>query len=60
MTTSTDELRPTVPSSLVDLRGVSLAEMSALSAGIINEAVVRVRPETPTAPVEVAAFNSAI
>lgn len=50
----------TVSSSLVDLRDMPLAEMPALSAEIVDEAIKRILPETPTAPVPVAAFQSAI
>jgi FXSXX-COOH protein len=54
------EIRPAVPSSLVDLRNVPLAEMPVLGTGLLGEAIERVLPESPTPPVPVAAFNSAI
>jgi FXSXX-COOH protein len=51
---------PAVSSLLVDVRDVPLAEIPALSARTIDEALVRVLPESPVASVPVAAFNSAI
>jgi FXSXX-COOH protein len=56
----TDEVRPAVSSSLVDLRDIPLAEMSALSSGLLDEAIDRVLPESPVPPVPVAAFQSTI
>lgn len=56
--TATAEERSTV-SSLVDLSGMSLAEM-ATSAETLCAAIDRVIPQTFVAPVTVAAFNSAI
>lgn len=54
------EIRRAVPSSLVDLRDVPLAEIPVLGAGLLSEAIERVLPESPAPPVPVAAFNSAI
>jgi FXSXX-COOH protein len=58
MTATVDE-RSTALSSLVEFREMSLAEMAA-SDSVQLEIVGRIFPETPIAPVAVAAFNSAI
>jgi len=58
---STTELRPAVPSSLVDLRDMPLSEISGLEAPAVDEVIMRILPEgSPVAPVPVAAFQSAI
>jgi FXSXX-COOH protein len=49
-----------VSSTLVDLRDVPLAQVPTLSPVALEEALVRVLPESPVAPVPVAAFQSAI
>jgi FXSXX-COOH protein len=49
-----------VSSTLVDLRDVPLAQVPTLSLVALEEALVRVLPESPVAPVPVAAFQSAI
>ena len=49
-----------VSSTLADLRDVPLAQVSTLSPVALKEALVRVLPESPVAPVPVAAFQSAI
>jgi FXSXX-COOH protein len=45
---------------IADLQNTSLTEMSALSTEMLHRAIGNVLPETITAPVPVAAFNSAI
>ena len=50
----------TVPSSLIDLRGIPLDEMPVLDSGVIDEVIKRILPETPVARVASAAFQSAI
>ena len=55
---STEERPEVVPSSIVDLKDLSLAQISDLHAGILDEAIKRILPESPSVPV--AAFNSAI
>jgi FXSXX-COOH protein len=55
---STDERPSEVPSSLVDLRDLSLAQLPGLNADILGEAIKRILPDSPAVPV--AAFNSAI
>ena len=55
---STDERPNAIPSSLVDLRDLSLAQLPDLNADILGEAIKRIFPESPAVPV--AAFNSAI
>jgi FXSXX-COOH protein len=57
MTATVDE-RSTALSSL-DLGEMSLVEMAA-SESVWHEVIGRIIPETPVAPVTVAAFNSAI
>lgn len=57
---TTDLIRTTVPSKLVDLRDVPLAEMPTLSTVTLDEALGRVIPDSQVAPVPVAAFSSAI
>jgi FXSXX-COOH protein len=57
---STTELRPAVTSSLADLRGVPLGEVAVLTEPAFDEAIMRILPESPVAPVPVAAFQSAI
>lgn len=53
-----EEDRSTVPSSLVDLSGIPLEDMSALSEDLLERAIGRVLPEAPAVPV--AAFQSSI
>jgi FXSXX-COOH protein len=56
---STDEASP-VSSALLDLREVPLAEMPALKSLTRDNALQRVLPQAPMAPLTVAAFGSAI
>jgi FXSXX-COOH protein len=49
-----------VSSAVVDVRDLSLAEMLILKTETIDQAVARVLPDSPVAPVAVAAFNSAL
>jgi FXSXX-COOH protein len=56
---STDEASA-VSSVLQDLRDVPLAEMPALKPAALDQALQRIIPGSSTAPVPVAAFNSAI
>jgi FXSXX-COOH protein len=56
----TDEVKPTLSSPVTDLRGLSLAEMPSLGSALIDEAIERILPDYPVAPVRVAAFQSAI
>ena len=58
MTITADERPVPVPSVLDGLRDMPLSRMAELPAGVLDEAVRRVLPETPSVPV--AAFNSAI
>ena len=51
---------PGIRSPLADLRAVRLSEMPNLSASTLDGALQRVLPDSPMAPVPVAAFNSAI
>jgi FXSXX-COOH protein len=55
---STEERPNAIPSSLVDLRDLSLAQLPDLNADILGAAIERILPESPAVPV--AAFNSAI
>jgi FXSXX-COOH protein len=56
---STEERPEEVPPSLlVDLSDLPLAEISNLNAGILDEAIGRILPRSPSAPET--AFNSAI
>jgi FXSXX-COOH protein len=55
---STDE-GPRVASALPDLRKVPLTQIGMTTAGT-GEALARLIPDSPVAPVPVAAFNSAI
>jgi hypothetical protein len=56
---STDE-GSRVASALLDLRNVPLKEISILSTVGHDQVLGRVLPDSPAAPVPVAAFNSAI
>jgi FXSXX-COOH protein len=56
---SVDEA-PTVSSALIDLRQVPLTEMPTLPTVSFDQALQRVLPGSPVAPVPVAAFGSAI
>jgi FXSXX-COOH protein len=56
--TSAEERPKSIPSPLVDLKDLPLSQMSDLNAGILDEAIKRILPESPSVPV--AAFNSAI
>ena len=47
-------------SPIADLHDISLTEMSALSTEMLHDVIGNVLPGTITAPVPVAAFNSAI
>jgi FXSXX-COOH protein len=49
-----------VSSTIVDVRDLSLAEMLVLKAETLDQVVARVLPDSPVAPVAVAAFNSAL
>jgi FXSXX-COOH protein len=49
-----------VTSTLLDLRNVPLTEISLPSMNGHDQALARVLPDSPTAPVPVAAFTSAI
>jgi FXSXX-COOH protein len=49
-----------VSSAVIDVRDLSLAEMLILRAETLDQAVARVLPDSPVAPVAVAAFNSAL
>lgn len=55
---STEERPNAIPSSLVDLRDLSLAQLPDLNADILGAAIERILPESQAVPV--AAFNSAI
>ena len=57
---TTDEVPSTLPSALVDLRNMPLAEMAALNASLLGQAIERVVPDPSENPVPVAAFQSAI
>jgi FXSXX-COOH protein len=48
-----------VSSAVVDVRDLSLADM-LLKMETIDQVVARVLPDSPVAPVAVAAFNSAL
>ena len=50
----------TVPSSLIDLRGIPLDEMPVLDSGVIDGVIKRILPEAPDVPATAAAFQSAI
>ena len=58
MTTDSRERPEAVPSPLPDLRDLTLAQIADLHAAILDEAIRRILPESPSVPV--AAFNSAI
>ena len=47
-------------SSLADIRDTPLADLAEMSPGVVDEAIRRILPESPVAPVPVAAFQSAI
>jgi FXSXX-COOH protein len=47
-------------SSLADIRDTPLADLAEMSPGVVDEAIRRVLPESPVAPLPVAAFQSAI
>jgi FXSXX-COOH protein len=47
-------------SSLADIRDTPLADLAEMSPGVVDQAIRRVLPESPVAPVPVAAFQSAI
>jgi FXSXX-COOH protein len=47
-------------SSLADIRDTPLADLAEMSRGVVDEAIRRILPESPVAPVPVAAFQSAI
>jgi FXSXX-COOH protein len=49
-----------VSSAVVDVRDLSLTEMLTLKMETIDQVVARVLPDSPVAPVAVAAFNSAL
>ncbi len=58
---STTKTQAAVVSSLVDIRAIPLNELAGISAGIVDEPIMRILPaESPVAPVPVAAFQSAI
>jgi FXSXX-COOH protein len=57
---ATDEIRSALPTALVDLRDVPLAEMPALSESLLRMALERVMPDTSAYSVPVSAFQSAI
>jgi FXSXX-COOH protein len=57
---ATDEIPSTLPSALVDLRNIPLAEVPALNASLLGQAIGRVVPDPSENPVPVAAFQSAI
>jgi FXSXX-COOH protein len=57
---STEELRSSPPSAIVDLRDIPLAEMQALGSDVLGRAIGRVLPAPSAAPVPVAAFQSSI
>jgi FXSXX-COOH protein len=54
------DVRPAVLSELTDLRDVPLADVPDLDAGMLDDVLDRLIPESETSPVPVAAFNSAI
>jgi FXSXX-COOH protein len=56
---STDEA-PRVASALLDLRNVPLTEIAAPDTPGAAQALAHLLPDSPVAPVPVAAFNSAI
>lgn len=58
--TATDEKRSEYPSDLADLRRVPLADMPALSEGVLDRALRRFVPDSPAVQVPVATFNSSI
>ena len=45
-------------SSLADVRDTPLADLAEMSPGVVDEAIRRILPESPVAPVPVAAFQS--
>jgi FXSXX-COOH protein len=49
-----------VSSAVVDVRDLSLAEMLCVKTEMLDQMVARVLPNSPVAPVAVAAFNSAL
>jgi FXSXX-COOH protein len=57
---ATDEIRPALPTALVDLRDIPLVEMPALSASLLGMALERVMPDSSAHSVPVSAFQSAI
>jgi FXSXX-COOH protein len=57
---ATDEVPSTLLSALVDLRNIPLAEVPALNASLLGQAIGRVVPDSSENPVPVAAFQSAI
>jgi FXSXX-COOH protein len=56
---STDEASR-VASTVLDLRNVPLTQIAVPAAAGAGEALARIMPDSPVAPVPVAAFNSAI
>lgn len=56
----TEQLRPSVPSAMADLRDVPLAEMPALGLELLGRTVSRALPDPVATAVPVAAFQSSI
>lgn len=57
---ATDDKRSEYPSDLADLRRVPLADVSALTADVLNIAMRRFVPATLAGQVPAGAFNSSI
>lgn len=57
---ATELIRTTIPSKLVDLRDVPLAEIPSLSTVTLTEAPGRVIPDPQMVPVPGALFSSSI
>ncbi len=56
----TEEFRSALPSSMVDLRGIPLGELPALSPDLLGGVIGRALPAPSANPVPVAAFQSAL
>jgi hypothetical protein len=57
---SVDEAAPAVPSALLDVRRVPLIDVPTMAPVNLDQALQRLLPGSPVAPVPVAAFASAI
>jgi len=56
----TEKLRSPLPSAIIDLRDVPLAEMQALGSDVLGRAIGRVLPGSSAPSAPVAAFQSSI